>query len=388
MNFEELREDFEVLKKGIVYFDSACMSLKPRQVVDKINEYYNEYPGCGGRSAHQFTKRVDEEVNNTRKLISKMINCKPEEVIFTKNTTESINLVANCFLNSNDKVVISDREHNSNLIPWIKRKNQIVVRGNKDHTFNLENFKKALDKNVKLVSIVYTSNLDGYSLPIKEIIKISHANGSYVLLDGAQAIPHKEINIKKLDADFLAFSGHKMLGPTGTGVLFGKRNLLEKMDTFMLGGETVYNSTYDSYNLEKVPTRFEAGLQNYAGIIGLGEATKYLMKINNKIEEHENKLNKILSEGIVRHGGEIVGVKDYKLRGGIVSFKIRDLDVHNTAKIFDKHGILLRSGNHCVHSWFNANNIKGSVRASLYFYNTEQECERFLEVFKNISKNL
>ncbi|MBW2999721.1 cysteine desulfurase [Candidatus Woesearchaeota archaeon] len=398
MNVEKIRQDFPILakkinNKPIVYMDSACMSLRPVQVINKINSYYNEFPACGGRSAHKFGKRLTEEIWKARKSIQKFFSSKKEsEIVFTKNTTEAINLVAHSLdLKNGDVVLATDKEHNSNLLPWLlmakKGIKHEAVLSKEDNTFDLEKFEQQMSKNVKLVPIVHTSNLDGTTIPAKEVIKIAHDYNALVLLDAAQSVPHKELNVKKLDVDFLACSGHKMLGPSGTGILYGKQRLLEEINPFMVGGETVTNSTYSSFDLENPPEKFEAGLQNYAGIVGLGEAARYLMKVGRQsIGKHEVELNKIISQGLLNiEGTSIIGPQDPELRSGIVSFTIDKKDPHEIALMLDEtSNIMVRSGAHCVHSWFNAHNLKGSVRASLYLYNTREECEFFVESLKKV----
>lgn len=400
MNPEKIRQDFPILQKKIdgkypIYFDNACQTLRPKQVVDKIVEYYTEYPACGGRSIHKWGDRVTQEFQKSREKIAKFINAKnSKEIIFTKNTTEGLNLIAHSFnFNKGDVVLLSDREHNSNLIPWqvlseTKRIVYKVVPPKSDYTFDLERF-KLMVKGVKLVSMVYTSNIDGYTLPVKEIIKISHDNGALVMLDGAQAVPHKEIDVKKLDVDFLAFSGHKMLGPSGTGVLYGKYRLLEGLNPFVVGGDTVRNTTYSSHEFLEPPEKFEAGLQDYAGIIGLGEAVSYLERIGLKeIEKHEMELNKLATEGVLGiNGSHIVGVQNPELRSGIISFNLDGIHPHDICMMLDDtENIMIRSGAHCVHSWFNACNIQGSARASFYLYNTKEEVQVFVEALKKIRK--
>jgi len=390
---EKLRKDFPVLQKGI-YFDSACMSLKPRQVLDKMNEYYAQYSACAGRSIHSWSRRTEDEVAKARDEVRKLINCGEQEVVFTRNTTEGINLVANSLgLKTGDEVILSDKEHNSNLIPWLKLREIgikiITVPSNEDNTFNLKAFEKSFTGRTRLVSVVHASNLDGVSNPIKEIIKLAHNKGALCLVDGAQSVPHKEIDVRKLDADFFAFSGHKMLGPTGTGVLYGKKALLEKLDQFIVGGETVKDSTYDSFVPEDVPMKFEAGLQDYAGIIGLGEACRYLRNIGfSKIEKHELKLNRIMTDGLSGISKlKVIGPENPALRSGIFSFVVDGMDIHHVAKMLDvSRGIMVRSGAHCVHSWFNKHYMKGSVRASSYVYNTSEEAQVFVDEMKKIIK--
>jgi cysteine desulfurase/selenocysteine lyase len=400
VDIKRIREDFPALQrkiggKPIVYFDNACMSFKPNQVLEAMEEYYKEFPACAGRSIHRLSSMVEERMEDSRKKVQKHIGAKKSgEVIFTRNTTEGLNLVSRSLgLEKGDVVLTSDREHNSNLIPWhllagnrgvVHR----VVRSNPDGTFSLEGFEKSLGRDVRLVSIVHTSNLDGYTLPVKEIIKISHDNGSLVMLDGAQAMPHSDVNVRGLDADFYAFSGHKMLGPTGTGVLYGKEKLLKKLNPFMVGGETVEYSTYEGHRFLDPPQRFEAGLQDYAGIIGLGAAVKYLEKVGkDNISKHEKNLNGVITSGISDTPGlRIIGPQDPGMRGGIISFTIDGIEYHDIAMLLDNNAnIMIRSGQHCVHSWFHANRIKGSARASLYLYNTGEEAERFIEELKKVS---
>ncbi len=396
---EKIRQDFPSLNekmgdKPVVYFDNACMSLRPRQVIDAINEYYEKYPACAGRSAHRWSNEVEDRVAEARKLISKFIGAKKsEEIIFTKNTTESINLVANSLdLQSGDTVLISDKEHNSNLVPWLVLKNKKgievrVVPSREDNTFDLEKFKSLLDEKVKLVSLAHTSNLDGITILAEEIIKLAHKNGSLVMLDGAQSVPHKKINVKKLDVDFLAFSGHKMLGPSGIGVLYGKKELLLKLNPFLVGGDTISDASYDSYEMLPIPEKFEAGLQNYAGIIGLGEAVKCLENIGmEKITEQEYNLNQFITDELKDVSQiKIIGPEDPKLRGGIFNFTVEGMPHHEVAVMLDRmENIMMRSGRHCVHSWFNSRGISGSVRASFYFYNTLDEAEIFVRTLKKI----
>ncbi len=398
-NVEKIRKDFPVLSKKIIYFDNACMSLKPLSVINKLNEYYNEYTACAGRSSHSFAERVETEVEKARQEVGKLINSKhSSEVIFTRNTTESINLIANSLgLEKGDEVIITDKEHNSNLIPWLKLKKEkgIVVKiaeSNKDNTFNLENFERLITDKTKFVSVVHVSNLDGVENPIKEISKITHKNNALLMVDGAQSIPHTEVDVRKLDIDFLCFSGHKMLGPTGTGVLYGKKELLEKLNQFIVGGETVIDSNYNDYKVENIPMKFEAGLQDYAGIIGFGEAVRYLRKIGiNNIKKHELKINSLITESLsdlIEEGKiNIIGPKEVEKRSGIFSFNIKGMDCHNVAKMLESSKkIMTRSGMHCVHSWFNKKGINGSVRVSAYLYNTEQEAITFAEEVRKIVK--
>ena len=396
LDINKIRADFSVLSpksgKPPVYLDSACMSLKPNQVVEAMNDYYFNFPACD-RSLHKLGSTVTKKVKEARELVAKFINAKNlDEIIFTRNTTEGINLLANSLgLVKGDIVLISDKEHNSNLIPWLLLRDKIgievkIISSNADGGFNLDNFSKLIS-GVKLVSIVHTSNLDGVTNPAKEIIEIAHKNGALVCLDAAQSIPHRKIDVQDLDVDFLSFSGHKMLGPTGTGVFYGKKELLEKLSPFLVGGDTVEFSTYDSYKMLPAPEKFEAGLQNYAGIIGLGEAVKYLSQFDFKdVAEHELKLNSYITTELKKISGiNIIGPEDPKLRSGIINFYIEGTDMHKFVIMLDEMAnIAIRSGQHCVHSWFADKKIYNSARVSLYLYNTMEEAEVFITNLKKI----
>ena len=401
LNIEKIRADFNILKEGNkytpIYFDSACMSLKPTQVIDAMNDYYLNYPACAGRSSHRLGDTVTKKVKEARQLIAKFINAKKEdEIIFTRNTTEGINLFANSIgLASGDIVLISDKEHNSNLVPWLLLRDKIgivvkIISGNEDGSFNLDNFRQII-AGAKIVSIVHTSNLDGATNPIKEIIDIAHKNNVLVFVDAAQSIAHNKIDVNDLDVDFLAFSGHKMLGPTGTGVLYGKSKLLEKLEPYNVGGDTVEYSTYTDYKFLPVPEKFEAGLQDYAGIIGLGEAVKYLNQFNfDEIKEHELELNTYITEEIGKIPQiKIIGPKNPRDRSGIIDFYIEGTDMHKFAIMLDEMAnISIRSGQHCVHSWFADKKILNSARVSLYIYNTIEEAKVFITNLNKIIKIL
>jgi cysteine desulfurase / selenocysteine lyase len=403
MDIKKIRQDFPMLQddaghKPNTYFDNACQSLRPKVVIDAINKYYLKSSACSGRSMHHLAVEVTHDCDQARTSMAKFLNAaRKEEIVFTRNTTEGINLVSNSLdFQKDDVVLISDKEHNSNLIPWqilAKKKGIIlkIVPSQADNTFDLQAFEKQLDKKVKLVSFGQTSNLDGVSIPTAEIIKKAHQNGSLVFLDAAQTAPHRRINVKALDVDFVAFSGHKMLGPSGTGVLYGKYKLLEQLEPFMVGGDTVLSSTYDSCQFLPPPEKFEAGLQDYAGIMGLGAAANYLMGIGfEAIEKQEQLLNEAITAEIKELPKlRMIGPGDPKQRGGIISFYIEGVDSHRIALMLDQMAnIMVRSGQHCVHSWFNAHQLKGSVRASLYFYNTIEEAILFSSSLKKIGKVL
>jgi cysteine desulfurase/selenocysteine lyase len=399
MDIERIRKDFPILQKKengkpIIYLDNACMTLKPKQVIQAMNDYYYNYSACGERGVYRLSNAVTIKCEETREKIKRFLNAKDGgEIIFTKNTTEGINIVAKGFtLKRGDVVLTTDKEHSSNLVPWLflkktKKIERRIVKSNADNTFDVENFKKAMSKKVKLVSMAHTSNLDGYTIPAKEVIEIAHDYGALVMLDGAQSVPHRKVDVNKLDIDFLSFSVHKICGPTGVGILYGKQELLEKIDPLITGGGTVEDTTYNSFKFLPPPQRFEGGLQNYAGIIGAGAAIEYVAAIGmDKIESHEYKLNKLMTstlEGEKRIG--IIGPSDPKLRCGIFGFNIKGMNSHDIALALDESAnIMIRSGKQCLHSWFNAHKIDGCARASVYLYNTEEEVKIFTENIKRL----
>jgi len=401
MDIDKIRSDFPILNKKIngksfIYFDSACTSLKPKKVIDAILAYYTEYTGCAGRSVHKFATKTTEEFEKSREKVAKFINAKkPEEIIWTKNTTEAINLVAHSFkFNKGDKVLTTNLEHSSGLMPWQLRAekgdiNLDFVLCENDGEFKIEEFKKKIDKKTKLISIIHTSNVTGTRAPLEEIIKIAHDNGSLVLVDGAQSVPHSSIDVRKLDIDFLGFSGHKMCGPTGIGCLYGKYDLLKELEPFIIGGETIKDADLKYHVLDEIPHRFEGGIQNYAGAIGLGAAVDYLSSIGmKKIEEYEKELTKPLIEGLLTIPGiELIGPKDYKKKGALAAFNIKGMEPHDVAIMLDEQNIFVRSGMHCaypIHKFLH--DLKGSARASLYFYNTKEEVKIFIEKLNNIAK--
>ena len=403
MDLKKIRHDFPILEendrhKAITYFDNACQSLRPKAVLEAINQYYVEFSACSGRSMHHMAAEVTRNCDQARSAVCKFLNAsRKEEIVFTRNTTEGINLIAHSLdWQKEDAVLISDKEHNSNLLPWqilVKKQGVVlkVVPSREDNTFDLAAFEKMLDSKVKMVSLAGTYTLDGVSVPAREIIRKAHQNGSLVLLDAAQTAPRTRIDVRALDVDFLAFSGHKMLGPSGTGVLYGKYQLLEQLEPFLVGGGTVLTSSYDSHHFLPPPEKFEAGLQDYAGIIGLGAAVKYLETIGfETIEKQDLLLNQFITEHIKDIPRlQLIGPSDPRQRGGIVSFYLAGVDSHRIALMLDQMaGIMVRSGQHCVHSWFNAHNIEGSVRASLYFYNTLEEAVLFVDSLHKISRVL
>ncbi len=402
-------EDFPILKE-IVYLDSACMTLRPVQVIKKIEEYYLKYPVCLGRSKHWLSFKLSNEIKESREIVKEFINARlKNEIVFVRNTTEAINNIAKGLkFKKGDVVVISDKEHNSNLIPWIKLKKKKLIKlkvvSTKEGFIDFEEYKKIFEEeNVKLVSFVCHSNIDGLNIfeknvYLKEAIKIAHKNNSLFLLDGAQTIGHEPFDLEEFPVDFLAFSGHKMCGPSGIGVLYGKFNLLEELDPLNSGGSTVSDASFEDYEELKPPYKFEAGLQNYPGIIGLKEAINYLNKIGiQKISKHCKELGRILFdelEGLINERIFVINTKKENVNN-IFNFYFDKKNKEKNNKLVEELNnflsskkIAIRIGKHCVHAYYNKNNFPYSARASWYFYNNEEEIKLFSSLIKEfIFKN-
>lgn len=396
-----IRKEYKIFEKKTfsktpIYFDNACMTLKPKSIIDAMVKYYEEHPSCHSRAVHSFAKETSKKVDEARSLIAKYINANSNEVVFTKNTTESLNMIANMLeLERGDCVVTTDLEHNSNLLPWqfltVKkgiRFYQLPIAPN-DEVFNLEAYEFFLKHNkVKVVSCIYTSNITGMSLPIKDMCKIAHENGAVFILDAAQAMAHEQIDFKDLDVDFAAFSIHKMFGPTGVGILYGKQEHLNKMIPFYVGGEGVTDVHYDSCQLAKSPEKFEVGLQDYAGIIGAGEAIRYISKLNiNEAHQHIINLNSRLSNFLNENADiMILGPKSPEKRSGIVNFSVKNREMGELSLMLDQAAkIMVRSGVHCGHAWFHKYDLLPSLRVSFSIYNTEEEVEKLIEVLKGLN---
>ena len=400
MNTNKIREDFPTLREedAPAYLDNACVTLKPDCVIDAITEYYTKYPGCGGRSVHRYGTQVSKKVSDSRRSLASFINAPSvNEVIFTKNATQSINQIAHGMKwSEGDVVLTTDREHNSNLVPWLQLEQEQgidhrVVPSNADNTFDLESFEEICSEvgdKLKLVSMSHVGNLDGVSTPIKKIAKVTHDHGALMAVDGAQSLPHMKVDVQDLDIDFIAFSIHKMCGPSGMGALWGKSDLLDDLRPIQSGGQTVVTTNYGSLQWAKPPARFEGGLGNFSGMIGTSAAIDYLAKMDmDAVHEHEVKLNKIMTSGVKDLNGiEIIGPEDASLRGGICSLLLHELPAHDIAILLDEAAaVMVRSGLHCVHSWFNdRGHTNGSLRASAYMYNTEEEAKLFSDTLEEI----
>ncbi len=394
----ELRREIPLLDQDEppIYFDNACMTLKPRPVIEAIRRYYEETPVCAGRSTHRLARRVSEDIQASRDAVARFLDAEdPASCVFTRNTTEAINLaVRGLDLPDGSTVLTTDREHNSGLVPAQRLSAEGIgheaLPSREDETFDLEAYKARLEAgDVSLVSVVHMSNLDGYVTPLAEIAEIAHDHGALVLADGAQSAPHMPISVQDLGVDLFAMSVHKMMGPTGVGVLWGKQEVLADMAPLIAGGSTIEDTTLDDHTFLAPPGRFEAGLQGFAGLVATRYAIERLEALGlDEIHAHEAKLSTRLQEGIEALGGTTIGAPSAK-GNGIVSFELPGLDIHQLAILLeDKGDVMVRAGLHCLNSWFNARGLDGSCRASLYAYNTLDEVEACLATLGDIAQAL
>jgi len=397
LNVRKIRKDFPILKrevmggKQLVYLDNAATTQKPLSVINAINNYYMNYNSNIHRAVHQLAEEATAAYEETRKKIVGFINAgSTDEIIFTRNTTEAINLVAYSWGRANikrgDKIVITEIEHHSNIVPWQiltqeKAAKLEYVGVGDDGYLKIDEFAKYLDsKKVKLVSLSQMSNVLGTIVPVNEMIKMAHEKGIPVLIDGAQSVPHMPVDVQKLDCEFLAFSAHKMLGPTGVGVLYVKRDLLEKMPPFMGGGDMIKEVHKYETRYNDLPYKFEGGTPNIADVIGFGAAIDYLQNIGmDRVREHEIDITKYALDKISAvKGVTIYGPANATDRGGVISFNIGDIHPHDLATIMNDHGIAIRSGHHCAQVLMERLDVSATSRASFYIYNTKEEVDALI----------
>lgn len=384
MNVSEIRKDFPIVNDWI-YLDNACTSLKPRKVTDAVREYYEKYSVCSGRSTHSLSTELQRRIEAGRDSLRGLLNAESaDEIVYTKNCTEAINLVSKGMnFKKGDIVLTTDKEHNSNLAPWIKLHEDTGIIYRQVPTdkgdFDMEAFEENMSSKVKLVSMVHTSNLDGSTIPAREIAGVVHDHGGLFMLDAAQSVPHRPVDVKKLDADLLTFSVHKMIGPTGVGVLYGKKDILKDLEPLIYGGGGVKNTTSSEVVLQDGPQKFESGQQNYASLFAIESAVDYLTDIGmENIRKHEIKLNEFVTKKLC-DDVKIIGPKEASRRSGIFNFYMDKLGPHEVSLLLEEEGILTRGGMQCVHSWYNNNKIEGGTRASFYLYNTLDEAKRFVD---------
>ncbi len=400
---ERLRPDFPALaardgERPPVYLDSACMSLVPTDVLDAIREYYTDYPGCAGRSLHRFAEEVGRRYEGARAEFARFLRAPaPEGIVFLRNATEAINLVARGLdWHRGDRVLITDQEHNSNLVVWQRL---VAERGIRLATirlppaggFDLDALEKELVRGVRLVSFFDTSNLDGRSLPIRAIVERAHAHGAEVLVDGCQAAAHRPVDLQQLGVDYYALSLHKMLGPSGTGLLAAPLERLARLTPLLVGGETVEWTTLDRHKLRPPPHCFEAGLQNYAGVLGAVAGLRYLQRVGlEEVEPHEEALNARVTRALREERRvHLIGPEDPAQRPGIFSFYLDGVDPSDAALFLDEgYRVMIRSGRHCVNSWYHERDLPGSLRASFYLYNTAGDADELIRGVRELLERI
>ena len=387
------REDFSMLKRDIIYFDNGATTFKPKQVVDKVIDYYTNYTANAHRGDYDISHKVDVEYESTREVVRKFINANDKnEIVFTSGTTESMNFIVFSFfkyyLKKGDEVLITKTEHASNVLPWFELEKEIGIKVkyiplSENHKVTLENLKLVVTEKTKVVSLAYVTNVIGDIRPIMEISKFVHQNDILLVVDGAQSVPHMKTDVIRDNIDFLAFSAHKMLGPTGVGVLYAKKKYLELMRPLKYGGGM--NSIFESnkeVEYKDIPLRLEAGTQNIAGVLGLKEAILYLEKIGiSKIHEHEVILRKYL----IKELEDIPNITVYnkESESGIVIFNIDKIFAEDASKYLNYYHICIRAGNHCSKMVKDEIDVKNTCRISLYLYNTKEEIDKLIEVLKN-----
>ena len=391
MNVENIKKDFPLLEnRNITYLDSGATTQKPIQVINAIEKFYKENNANPHRGAYTLSIEATEAYENTRQKIAKFINAKhPEEIIFSKNATESLNLIAYSYgmdnLKKDDEVVISIMEHHSNLVPWQKvtkatesKLNYMYI--NEEFELSDEEIETKITDRTKIVGISHVSNVLGTINNVKKIIKYAHKKGAVVIVDASQSIPHMKIDVQDLDADFLVFSGHKMLAPLGIGVLYGKREILNKMTPFLMGGDMIEYVYEQETTYAPLPNKFEAGTQNVEGVVGLGAAIDYIQNLGyDKMQELEND--------VLAYARQELSKLDYltlymtpneKNHSSVISFNIKGVHPHDVASILDSEGVCVRSGNHCAQPLMRFLGIDSTCRASFYFYNTKEDVDRLV----------
>lgn len=406
MNTEQIKKDFPLLEnENITYLDSGATTQKPIQVIKAVEEFYQKYNANPHRGAYSLSVEATEQYENTRTKIAKFINAKHrEEIIFSKNATESLNLIAYSYgldnLKKDDEVVISIMEHHSNLVPWQKMTKQTgsklnYMYINENYEITDEEIENKITDKTKIVGITHVSNVLGTINNVKKIIKYAHKKGAVVIVDASQSIPHMKIDVQDLDADFLVFSGHKMLAPLGIGVLYGKREILSKMTPFLMGGDMIEYVYEQETTFAPLPNKFEAGTQNVEGVIGLGAAIDYIENLGyDKIQEIEHE--------VILYARQELSKLDYltlyttpneENHSSVISFNIKGVHPHDVASILDSEGVCVRSGNHCAQPLMRFLGVDSTCRASFYIYNTKEDVDKLVKaldraynMFKNYIK--
>lgn len=391
MDIEKIRKDFPIFEnRNIAYLDSGATTQKPIQVIKAVEEFYEKYNANPHRGAYTLSVEATEEYENTRTKIAKFINAKyREEIIFSKNATESLNLIAYSYgldnLKKDDEVVLSIMEHHSNLVPWqyLTKKTESTLKYmyiNNNFELSDEEIENKITDKTKIVGITHVSNVLGTINNVKKIIEYAHKKGAIVIVDASQSIPHMKIDVQDLDADFLVFSGHKMLAPLGIGVLYGKKEILDKMNPFLMGGDMIEYVYEQDTTFASLPNKFEAGTQNVEGVVGLGAAIDYIENIGyDKIQEIEKEIIEYARQELSKlEFLKIYMTPNKENHSAVISFNIKGVHPHDVASILDSQGVCVRSGNHCAQPLMRFLGIDSTCRASFYLYNTKGDVDRLV----------
>ena len=405
IDLSSCKKDFPIFERkvrggnSLIYLDSGATSQKPNSVIEAESNFYRTVNAAVHRGAHLLAEEASEAYESAREKVAAFIGARSNEVIFTKSATESLNIIAYSFGNpdsrinikAGDQIVVTEMEHHANLIPWqqLAKRTGAELRWlsvTADGRIDLTNLDQVITKKTKIVAITHQSNVLGSILPVETIVKASRAVGALVVLDACQSAPHFALDVKKLDIDFLAFSGHKTLGPTGIGVLWGKFDLLEKLEPSLFGGSMVDSVTMESATWAATPRKFEAGVPNMAQAVGLSAAIDYLSQIGmHNIAQYEQDLTSYLLKGIVGISGvKVIGPVDMKDRGGVVSFTVEGVHPHDVGQVLDQYGIAVRTGHHCAWPLMRKLNLVGTTRASLYLYNSKSDVDSLLESIEKV----
>ncbi|MFA6391556.1 MAG: cysteine desulfurase [Patescibacteria group bacterium] len=401
----KVKLDFPILSQKmndqrLVYLDNAATTQKPKKVIDAITEFYEKYNANTHRGIYQLSEKATAMYEDSREKVRAFIGAeKTEEIIFTRGTTESINLVAYSWgrknIEAEDEILLTETEHHSNIVPWqllAKEKGAVIkyIPVDKNGKLNLDNIDQYFTKKTKLLALIHVSNVLGVVNPIREIITKAHTSGVPVLLDGAQSTPHMPVNVRELDCDFFAFSGHKMLGPTGVGVLYVREDILEEMPPFLSGGNMIREVTMAETKFEDLPLRFEAGTMPIAQVIGLGVAIDYLKSIGmENIWQHEQEIvNYALAKIRAISGVTVYGPEETVERSGVVSFAIDGIHPHDLASVLNEAGVAIRAGHHCAQPLLSALGTEATARASFYIYNDQKDVDQLVDAINQAIKIL
>lgn len=401
MSFKNIKKDFPILEqkvngKNLVYLDSAATTQKPKEVINALNNYYKETNSNIHRGVHTLSQKATEKYEKAREIIANFIDAtSSKEIIFVRGATEAVNLVASSYvrplLMENDEIIISQMEHHANIVPWQmvceeKKAKLKIIPIDENGELIINKFNELINKKTKFISLNHVSNSLGTINPIKKIIDIAHQKNIKIMIDGAQAVQHLEISMKDIDADFYCFSGHKMYAPTGIGILYGKKELLEQMPPYQGGGDMIKSVTFEKTTYNDIPNRFEAGTPNISGVIALGKAIEYINKIGiSNINKHEEDLLNYATSKLKKiNKVKIIG--EAKEKAAVISFIIEGIHPHDIGTIMDSHGIAIRAGHHCTQPIMDFYNVPATARASFAIYNTKEDVDELVKAIEKCIK--